>query len=251
MEYTVNKLAKIAGISTRTLRYYDQLGLLCPERANDNGYRAYGQKEVDRLQHILFYRELGVPLDDIKKILSEGEFDGAAALEGHLVALCTKRRQLDILIFNVEKSILAMKGEIDMNDNEKFEGFVENVIKENEAAYGEEIRGKYGDAMIDASNEKLRGMDAEEFALAEKLSDEVNDALAAAFATGDIKGELARKAVELHKQWLCVYWRTYSKEAHVGVAQMYADDERFMAYYDRIAVGCAVFLRDAVVDYYS
>ncbi len=75
MKYTINKLAKLAGVSTRTLRYYDEIGLLRPARMSSNGYRVYGQKEVDRLQQILFYRELGVPLEEIKKILSSKEFD--------------------------------------------------------------------------------------------------------------------------------------------------------------------------------
>ena len=69
MEYSINKLAKLAGISTRTLRYYDEIGLLCPLRVSGNSYRVYGQREVDLLQQILFYRELGLPLDVIKNIM--------------------------------------------------------------------------------------------------------------------------------------------------------------------------------------
>lgn len=126
MEYTVNKLAKLAGISTRTLRYYDEIGLLSPVRMSSNGYRIYGKIEVDRLQQILFYRELGVPLDEIKKIISTKDFDGVTALQSHLTALLAKRN---------------------------------------------------------------------------------------------------------------------------GVTQMYVDDPRFTAYYDKIAVGCAAFLRDAVLIY--
>ena len=138
-----------------------------------------------------------------------------------------------------------------MEDHEKFEDFVEKMIKENERKYGEEIREKYGDGAIDGANAKLRGMEPEQFANAERLSKELNDALAAAFVQGDPKSELARKACELHKQWLCVYWPEYSKEAHVGVAQMYVDDSRFTAHYDKIAPGCAVFLRDAVLNFCS
>ncbi|MDR2182794.1 MAG: MerR family transcriptional regulator [Clostridiales bacterium] len=251
MEYTVNKLAKMAGVSTRTLRYYDQLGLLSPARAAENDYRMYGADDVDRLQHILFYRELGMPLEEIGRILSDKDFDAATALTGHLAALRTKREQLDALITNVEKSILAMKGEITMTDKEKFEGFVEKLIDDNESQYGEEVREKYGDAAVDASNARLRGMTPQQYAEMESLTQQVNDALAAAFAQGDPTSELARKACELHKQWLCFSWPKYSKEAHVGVAQMYVDDPRFTAYYDKIAPGCAVFLRDAVLNFCS
>lgn len=92
MEYTVNRLAKMAGVSTRTLRYYDEIGLLQPSRISSNGYRIYGRKGVDRLQQILFYRELGVPLEEIKRILSSEDFDGLAALESHLTALQARRK---------------------------------------------------------------------------------------------------------------------------------------------------------------
>jgi len=251
MEYTINKLAKMAGVSTRTLRYYDQLGLLSPARINESGYRIYRQKEINRLQHILFYRELGMPLDEIKNVLSEEGFDGTLALRGHLTALHAKRNQLDILISNVEKSILTMKGEATMTDYEKFEGFAEKMIENNERLYGREIRAKYGDAVVDESNAMFRGMTKEKYTEVEELSNRLNDKLAAAFAQGDPTSKLAHEVCELHKQWLCCFWPTYSKEAHIGVTQMYVDDPRFAAYYDNIACGCAVFLRDAVAHYCS
>ena len=251
MEYSINELAKIAGISTRTLRYYDQIGLLTPTRGYDNGYRIYGQNEVDCLQHILFYREMGVSLEDIKKILLHEDFDRVAALEAHLEALHAKHRQLDVLIANVEKSIMAMamKGGIKMNDNEKFDGFVERLIAGNESEYGEEIRAKHGDAAVDASNDKLRGINAMQFAQIQELEKQLNAALVAAYAQGDPTSELAQKTYGLHKRWLCAYWPEYSKEAHMGVVQMYVDDTRFTAYYDKIALGSAIFLRDAVAHF--
>ena len=246
MEYTINKLAKLAGVSTRTLRYYDEFGLLSPVRMSSNGYRIYGQSEIDRLQQILFYRELGMPLDEINKILSSKDFDGDAALQGHLAALLTKREQLNLLIANVEKTLSAAKGETIMSDTEKFEGFKQKLIDENEAKYGEEIRKKYGDNMIDRSNAKVKGMTKEKYAEAERLSLEVNETLKAAFEQGDPAADLAQKACELHKQWLCYFWDHYSKEAHIGVSQMYVNDPRFTEYYDKIVPGCAAFLRDAV-----
>lgn len=121
MEYTINELAKTAGVSTRTLRYYDQCGLLPPCRVSPNGYRIYGQKEVDRLQQILFYRELAMPLADIKKILETADFDRMTALENHLSALRAKRGRLDLLISNAEKTIKTMKGETVMSDKEKLD----------------------------------------------------------------------------------------------------------------------------------
>jgi DNA-binding transcriptional MerR regulator len=252
MEYTINQLAKMAGVSTRTLRYYDQCDLLPTHRNSSNGYRVYGQSDVDRLQQILFYRELGVKLDEIALILSAPDFNPLVTLDGHLVALKTKREQLDALIKNVESSIRAMKGEIIMNDNEKFEGFKQKLIDDNEQQYGEEVRAKYGDEIIERSNANLRDMSKERYAESEQLTQELNDALKAAYQQGDPEGELAQEACVLHKKWLMFWWGdsvTYSKEAHLAMGQMYVDDPRFYAYYDKIIPDLAVFLRDALQIY--
>lgn len=249
MEYTINKLAKLAGVSTRTLRYYDELVLLTPARVSSNGYRIYGQKEIDRLQQILFYRELGVSLEEIRNILASKDFDGLSALESHLSALLARRKQLDLLVANVEKTIKAKKGEMIMSDQEKFEGFLQKLVDDNERQYGEEAREKYGDESVSRSNAKVLNMSKEQYTELEKLTSDLNGTLKAAFEQGDPAGELAQKACELHKKWLCFYWDAYSKEAHIGVTQMYVDDSRFTAYYDKIAPGCAVFLRDAVAIY--
>ena len=246
MEYTINQLAKLAGVSTRTLRYYDQCGLLPPKAVRSNRYRIYGETEVNRLQQILFYRELGVELSEIGRILAEKDFDGLSALQSHLSALREKRARLDRLIGNVQKSISAMKGEAEMTDEEKFEGFKEKLISDNEQKYGGEIREKYGDEAVGRSNAKLKNMTKEQYGELEALTQELNRTLKAAFEQGDPGSELAQKACALHKRWLCFYWDHYSKEAHRGVAKMYVDDPRFTAYYDAIAPGCAVFLRDAV-----
>ena len=249
MEYTINKLAKLAGLSTRTLRWYDECGLLKPERIQENGYRIYGQAELDRLQQILFYRELGVALSEIGRILESEDFDIQRAMEAHIQALYLKKEQLDRLITNAEKSIRTMRGETTMSDHEKFEGFKQKLIADNEKQYGDEIRATYGDETIDSSNTKLGNMTQAQYDEAQRLEREIGEALKAAMKQGDPAGELAQKACQLHREWLCHYWDSYSPEAHRGLARMYVDDPRFAAYYDKIAPGCAVFLRDAIEIY--
>lgn len=249
MEYTIQKLGSIAGVSTRTLRYYDEIGLLKPARKNTSGYRIYGQSEVDKLQQILFYRELGLDLEGIKKIINDPSFDGPAALREHQGRLLEKRRQLDLLINNVEKTISAKKGMSQMADNEKFEGFKKTLVEENERQYGEEVRAQYGDEMIEGSNAKTLNMSEKQYEEFQRVESEVLDALAAACETGDPAGPLAQKAAELHKQWLMFTWPSYSKEAHAGLAQMYADDPRFSAYYEKVKPGAAEFLRNAIQVY--
>lgn len=249
MEYTINKLAKMAGVSTRTLRYYDELGLLSPVRESSNGYRIYGQKEIDRLQQILFYRELGVPLKEIRNILSSKDFDGCAALESHLSALLARRKQLDMLIANVEKTIKAKKGELIMSNQEKFQGFLKKLVDDNEQKFGKEARAKYGDESVDSANAKLVGMSQERYAELEMVTNEFNKTLKEAYEQGDPASETAQRACELHKKWLCFFWKDYNKEAHIGITQMYVNDSRFTEYYDKITPGCAAFLRDAVMIY--
>lgn len=246
MEYTIQKLASLAGVSTRTLRYYDEIGILKPARINSSGYRIYGQEEVNTLQQILFYRELGVGLDSIKEIVTATSFDGAKALREHREKLLEKREQLNLLIANVDKTIALTEGRITMSNKEKFEGFKKKMIVDNEKNYGKEIRDKYGNDNVEASNAKVMNMTEEQYQEVTALAEQIHTTLAEAFKTGDPAGELAQKAAQLHKQWLTYYWKDYSKEAHAGLAQMYVDDERFTAYYDKEQPGTAVFLRDAI-----
>ncbi|WP_077622369.1 MerR family transcriptional regulator [Sediminibacillus massiliensis] len=249
MEYTVKKLGMLAGVSTRTLRYYDEIGLLKPARINSSGYRIYGQSEVDKLQQILFYKELGMELEKITEIIHDPSFEAVDALMDHHTKLLAKRKQLDLLIANVEKTINAKEGRKKMTDKEKFEGFKKSLIDENERKFGKEIRNKYGDKTVDRSNEKFLDMNQEEYEEVTGLAEQIHDTLAEAFKTGDPASDIAQKAAHLHKQWLTYYWPKYSKEAHAGVAQMYVDDDRFKAYYDKDQDGIAEFLRDAVLIY--
>jgi DNA-binding transcriptional MerR regulator len=249
MEYTVQKLASLAGVSTRTLRYYDEIGILKPARINSSGYRIYGQAEVDRLQQILFYRELDVSLDRIKEIITNPTFNGAAALKDHREKLLEKKLQLELLIANVDKTIALTEGRMKMSNKEKFEGFKKQMIEENEQKYGSEIRKKYGNNQVDQSNARVMNMTQEQHDEVTALAENIIVTLAEAFKTGDPAGELAQKAAEMHKQWLGFYWNKYSKEAHAGLAQMYVDDERFTAYYDKEQPGTAKFLRDAIYIY--
>lgn len=249
MEYTVQKLGLLAGVSTRTLRYYDEIDLLKPARINSSGYRIYGQAEVDRLQQILFYRELGVSLEEIKEIMSSPTFDAERALREHREKLLEKRAQLDRLIANVDLTLAQREGTKTMTDKQKFEGFKQQLIHDNEQQYGEEIRAKYGDERVERANRKIKEMSEEEYVQVEQLNEKLHATLKQAFASGDPGSELAQQAADLHRQWLSFYWDSYSKEAHAGVAQMYVDDPRFTAYYDKEQPGLAAFLRDAVVIY--
>jgi DNA-binding transcriptional MerR regulator len=246
MEYSIRKLAKLAGVSTRALRYYDEIGLLRPTRINRSG-RVYGQREVDLLHQILLYREMDIPLAEIKRMVLSKKFDGKPVLEKHLGMLRDRKKRLDLLIAHVEQTLAAMRGEIAMNDEEKFACFKREALTQNEEHFGREIREKYGRETVEASNKKYLGMTREQHAELERLTGEFHATLKEAFDDGDPSGGIALRACGLHKEWLCFFWDSYSKEAHLGVTQMYVDDPRFTAYYDKIVPGAAKFLRDAVL----
>jgi DNA-binding transcriptional MerR regulator len=246
IEYTIKKLANLAGVSTRTLRFYDEIGLLKPKRINSSGYRIYGQQEIDLLQQILLYREMDVPLENIQLMMYSPTFDKVKALQEHYEKLIVKRQQLELLIQNVKKTIAAQEGRLTMTDKEKFEGFKHKLIADNEATYGEEVRAKYGDDVVDQSNQKLKNMTEAEYKKLTQLEAQVIQSLVEAFASGDAASDKAQEAVKLHKKWLTYYWHEYSKEAHLGLADMYVEDERFKQYYDKHQAGLAEFLRDAI-----
>ena len=246
MEYSIHKLAEMAGVTTRTLRHYDQIGLLKPLRTASTGYRIYGPAQVNRLQQILFYRELDLPLEEIRCLLERPGFDRKAALTGHLEALRARRQRLDTLIDTVEKSILAEKGSITMQDKEKFEGFKQGLIDENEAVYGTETREKYGAEAMERFNAHFRGLTARQYEESQTLSAELEEVLRRALAEGDALGELSRTAFALHRRWLCVVAPQYSAEYHRALAELYEADERFRAHYDRVGEGATEFLCAAI-----
>ena len=246
MEYQIKYLAGMAGVTTRTLRFYEEEGLLLPDHINRSGYRVYASKQVDRLQQILFYKELGFSLEKIKSLILEDKLERVNELKQHHLMLLDKMKQLEILIANVEKTIALKEGKSSMSDEERFEGFKKKIIKENEEKYGNEVREKYGIESLEKSNRKIMDMSMEKLADVERMNRDLNSTLKAAFLSNDPAGALAQKACQLHKDWLLNYWSDYSKEAHLGLVQMYVDDERFTEYYDGIAPGCAVFLRDAM-----
>ena len=249
MEYCINELSKIAKISTRTLRYYHQIDLLKPKRINSSGYRIYGENEVDKLQQILFYKAMGFRLQDIKNIVNSSSFDIMLALENHKKELLKKRSEIDLLIKNVEKTISYKKGEVKMSNKEKFEGFKNDLIKQNEQNYGKEIREKYGDKQVNQSNAKILSLSEEEFKTFKQLEVDIIEKLKEAMVENNPSGEKAQEVCELHKKWLGYSWNFYTKEAHRNLGEMYVYDERFKKYYDDNKEGMAEFFRDALIIY--
>ena len=251
--YTVKDLARLTGLTPRTLRYYDSIGLLCPRRSRENDYRLYGPAEVDRLQQILLYRDMGLPLEEIKNLLDAPGFDRAAALREHLARLQERRREVDALIRAVQNTLDTIEGGTTMTDIEKFEGMKRQSILENEAAYGKELREKYGDAAVEEHTARIAAMTQQEWESARQDEEDCMTALRRAIEAGDPAGADARETVRLHASWLARHWPAgkVTPEAHTAMAEMYTQDQRFTAYYEAVAPGCVAFLAKAVRNYYQ
>ena len=251
--YTVKELARLTGLTPRTLRYYDSIGLLCPQRGRENDYRLYGPAEVDRLQQILLYRDMGLPLEKIKNLLDAPGFDRERTLWEHLDRLLERRREVDGLIHTVRSTLQSIEGGTTMTDQEKFEGMKRQAIRKNEAAYGQEARKKYGEDAMDEHNKRLANMTEEEWEQMKTEEEGYKAALRRAAEAGDPAGEDAREAVRLHAAWLAHYWPqgAVTPQAHIGMAEMYTQDERFTAYYEAVVPGCAAFFAKAVKAYYQ
>lgn len=247
MEYSIHELSQLAGVTARTLRWYDKIGLLKPCRIAESGYRYYGPGEVNRLQDILYYRALGVDLAQIKEYLDAPSFNRIAALRGHLAAMEAESARLERLIQSIKDTIFSEERNELMSDKKKFEAFKKQAIESNEAKYGKEIREKYGDAEVDAANAAAMKITPEQYREWTDLNREIQIKLEAAVQAG-ISPESAEGQVitALHRRWLTIASHSYDPKRHKGIAELYVMDERFTAYYDKTVPGCARFLRDAI-----
>ena len=248
MEYSIQELSRLSGVTTRTLRWYDQIGLLKPSRVAESGYRYYGRAEVDRLQDILYYRALGVELARIKECLDDPSFDRLAALRNHLTALEAEQERLEQLIRSVKDTIGAEERNEIMNDEQKFEAFKQRAVAHNEEAYGAEIRTKYGDQEVDEANAAVMNLTQAQYREWTDLGREIQERLEAAVQAGlSPESEAGKEITALHRRWLTLTGNHYDPARHRGIAELYVMDERLTAYYDKHLSGCARFLRDAVV----
>ena len=159
--FTVKKLSKMASLTPRTLHYYDEIGFLKPSQVGDNGYRYYGEESLLRLQQILFYRELDMPLESIKKIMESSDFDLLNALESHKKELRKRIAHMEGLITTVDQPINHLKGINEISQKQLFEAFSD----EQQAAYEKEALQKYDPATMKAANKKWK-----EYSAAEKQS---------------------------------------------------------------------------------
>ena len=228
MNYSVQKMAKLAGVSVRTLHLYDQMGLLKPSIRTEARYRVYGEKELLRLQQILFYKELDFPLKEIQAILDNPEFDLVEALLSHKVSLQSRKDRINTLLETIDKTVNHLKtGTIMLKPEELYEG----LAKETAEAYRTEASNKYGQEVVEHSEKVLGKLTKEQF---EALKGELKDNATALFALKEEDPTSARvqQLIARHYEMIRAFWGTSGSsdkqaEAYKGLGQLYVSDERF------------------------
>ncbi|MGM0169168.1 hypothetical protein IGI39_003484 [Enterococcus sp. AZ135] len=251
MVYTIKQVAELSGVSTRTLRFYDERALLKPAFLSESGYRMYTEKEIDRLQQILLYRSVGVPLKTIRELIDRPAEKIQQTLMDQRVEVVRKQKELDRLLKILDDTLLYYKGEIEMTNREKFEAFKQKSLLENEEKYGEEIREKYGKEAVEDSNQKWIEMSEFDYQKMEEVETTLFGKLTQYMKDGDISRPLAEEIFDLHRLWLQFSWKKYTKEAHRGLSEMYLADERFTQYYnEKCGIGATEALYQ-IIQYYT
>ncbi|OCS92896.1 MerR family transcriptional regulator [Caryophanon latum] len=245
---SITALASMSGVSTRTLRHYDAIGLLQPAAYSDAGYRMYEESQTLVLQQIMLYKQMGLSLPAIQELLYNPSFDVQEALAQHLKQLQQQQQILAQQMETLQRTLRYVKGEITMTTNEQFEGFKQQKVAENEALYGEEIRGKYGEQSVMSAYGQFKQMTPEQYEGATQLENQLFALLADMLVHEE--EETMLEIAELHKRWLSMYWPKYTKQAHRGLSEMYIADERFTQYYDkRAGEGATQLLYKAIQQY--
>ncbi|GAY11612.1 transcriptional regulator, MerR family [Pseudonocardia sp. N23] len=227
----------MARVSSRTLRHYDHTGLLRPVATGHGGVRLYGRPELQRLQHILLLRELGLGLPDIGSVL-DGDTDEVAALRRHHERLLSESMRLRRLAATVARTIEERQGGEEMAAEELFEGFADDP-------YAAEARERWGDTAAE-SQRRVAGWDADRQRAVMAEGTAVNGRIAELMRSGAAVDDAAvQAAVAEHHAWIRHFWEP-DRQAYIGLGELYVDDPRFSASIDRDAPGLAVYLRDAM-----
>lgn len=246
MQYTVKKLAELAGISVRTLHYYDEIGLLKPSFVKDNGYRYYAEKELLTLQQILFFRELEFPLEQIVKIMQNPQFDRISALEEQKKLLEIKKKRLEGLLTTIETTITSEKGGENMSAQNLYGNFSKKQMEE----YQEEAKKRWGhtDAWKQ-SQERTKHWKKEDYDRIAKEGAEWTQKMGEMMNSGLTPDSAEiQEMIGKHYEGLRTFYEP-NYEMYKGLGQMYVDDPRFTAFYEKFGKGLAVFMRDAMVIY--
>ncbi|MFG2051284.1 MerR family transcriptional regulator [Micromonospora sp. NPDC048935] len=244
MAYTVGQVAKIAGVTVRTLHHYDEIGLLSPSGRTSAGYRRYDDADLQRLQLVLYYRELGFPLEEITAIIDDPAADPAAHLRRQHELLTERMKRLQEMVTAIEFAMEASKLNIQLTPEERFEVFGDFKPEQYEA----EAEQRWGgtDAYRE-SNRRASRYTKEDWLRIKAENEDWGRRIVALMASGaPADGPEAMDLAEEHRQIISRWFYECSYEVQTGLADMYMADERFTAYYEKIAPGLAAYLNEAI-----
>ena len=241
MEYKIKQLAKIAGVSVRTLRYYDQISLFRPSGVLPNGYRYYKKPELLRLQQILFYRELDFPLSEIKRILAAKDFNPRQALKEHKRLIEKKKNRLDTLIKTINKTIKHMDQENQLADQDLYDPFRDPDVKqyqsETKLRWGQSDAYRQSTARVkQMSKADMAKIKADSQALTQKIADHMDQGA---------DHPVVQALIADHFQSIQLFYDC-SLEFYQNLGQMYVGDARFAAHYNQFRPGLANFMQEAI-----
>jgi len=246
--YTVKKVAELAGVSVRTLHHYDEIKLLRPASVSQAGYRLYTDQDLERLQQILFFRELGFSLTETKAILDNPQFDRRAALLTHKKLLVERQRRLGQLIQSVEQTIEAMERGIPMKKESMFDGFDMSEIEKHKEQYKDEVRAKYPKEIVEESERRVARYGKSDWAAIQAEGGAINLAMADLMghdpASPEVQAVIGRWFNLINDRFY-----TCTPEIFRGLGDLYVQDERFTAFYDKVKPGLAPFMREAMQIY--
>jgi DNA-binding transcriptional MerR regulator len=247
MSWSIVEVARYAGVSSRTLRHYDEIGLVQPAYVGSNGYRYYERAQLHRLQEVLVLRELGLPLDGIARVL-ETTTDRSAVLREHQQSLLAERDRLTRLADAVGRAIDERKGGVPVDPAELFDGFDPDRQKQYEAdlvdRYGPQVRDS-----IDESWRRIGRMTTEQAAQVQVDLAARDEAYAELLDAGVAPDDPRAQAVTAgHYRWVCQFW-TPDADAFAGLGDLYVDHPDFKARYDAVRPGLAEFVREAMAAY--
>jgi DNA-binding transcriptional MerR regulator len=245
MKYTIKKVADLAGISVRTLHYYDEIGLLKPTLVAENGYRYYEEKELLKLQQILFFKELEFPLEKIKEIVNSPYFNPQTALEDQRKLLKLKKKRTEELLALIDKTMQNLQNDTDQKvTQEMYDPFKDQEYLQ----YKDEVEKRWGNSdTYKQSMEKVKKMTKQEMDGLKEQGKQLNQELAKAMDK-KIDDPEVQALIERHYQGIKFFYDC-SLEMYRNLGAMYVNDPRFTATYDKVKPGLAVFLRDAI-NYY-
>ncbi|MFF5991081.1 MerR family transcriptional regulator [Prauserella flavalba] len=244
MAYSIVQVARIAKVTSRTLRHYDEIGLLPPAYVGGNGYRYYEEDQLLRLQQILVLRELGLGLDAIRDILDR-QTDRLAALKVHHEWLMAERDRFDRLARTVRSTIEKLEGGNTVNAEELYTGFERH--SEQAQRLAEEAEERWPGSL--ASHERVKGWSEEKWQAVQQAGADASARLAELMREGVAPDDpRAIEATDAHYRWVCHFW-TPDRESYPGLGRLYVDDPRFTASIDEVAPGLAAYLRDTMAAY--